>query len=834
MKQKTGRLTPRLLWMAIIMAFSSMSASAAVDSANTERILIVGGDHDYAPYESLNRRGNPVGFNIDLMRALADVLNVKVEFRLGLWEQARADLEAGRIDVLPMIVSADRGADLLFSEPYTIVYFEAYARRGAYPIRSLEDLSDQEVLVKRGGFMHDYLRQHDMDVQLIPVASEVEALRLLAAGKHDQALVSQIGGLLAVQRYHLDSLAPTGPPLLPRGYALAVAGGDTELRDELNRALAIVKSSGRYADIYQRWFGDLLPSRRAFVIVLQYTAPLALLAAAALLWSWLLKRQVKQQTRELEYELNERRQAEKALRRSEAYFRDVTEAASDWIWQMDEQLRFVHLSERFFELTGISPDRVLGLTRWELAAADPDQAKWRQHRDTLEQRLPFRDFIYKPLTPDSEGNEHYFKISGKPIYDDQGNFKGYRGMGTDITEQKHAEEEMSRMRIYLRNIIDSMPSILVVVDPEGYITEWNQAAEKLSSMSWREAKGRFFVEVFPHLETQTAQIKSVIRQGRSSKTQRLATQFQGVTQYVDVMVYPLMAADAIGAVIRLDDVTAQVRIQEMMVQTEKMLSVGGLAAGMAHEINNPLGAILQSAQNILRRISPDLAKNREVADKIGLNLGLMRHYLEQRDILHFLDGIHESGTRAAKIVSDMLTFSRRSELSFGYADLAELLDTAIRLAASDYDLKKKYDFKKIRIKRDYDPALRQIYCDKNEIEQVILNLFRNAAQAMDASTTQKPTITLRTRLESGYACIEVIDNGPGMDEKTRKRVFEPFFTTKEIGVGTGLGLSVSYFIIKEQHKGSLSVESQPGSGTRFSIRLPLQEIDDKTLGVGGR
>jgi len=250
--------------------------------------------------------------------------------------------------------------------------------------------------------------------------------------------------------------------------------------------------------------------------------------------------------------------------------------------------------------------------------------------------------------------------------------------------------------------------------------------------------------------------------------------------------------------------------------------VGGLAAGMAHQINNPLGAILQGCQNIRRRIDPGMPQNRAVAAAIGLDLEQLNRYLEQRRILHFLEGVREAGTRAAKIVADMLSFSRRSESHFGPVDLEDMLETVLRLAASDYDLKKKYDFKRIIIERQYDAGLRRVNCDKTEMEQVILNLLKNAAQAMADDGTPSPTITLRTGREPDYALIEVIDNGPGMDEKTIKRIFEPFFTTKDVGIGTGLGLSVSYFIVTEQHNGRLSVQSKPGHGACFSIRLPLR------------
>jgi signal transduction histidine kinase len=151
-----------------------------------------------------------------------------------------------------------------------------------------------------------------------------------------------------------------------------------------------------------------------------------------------------------------------------------------------------------------------------------------------------------------------------------------------------------------------------------------------------------------------------------------------------------------------------------------------------------------------------------------------------------------------------------------------MLDTVVRLAGSGYDLKKKYDFRQIQIERDYDPGLGEVLCDRTQIEQVFLNLIKNAAHAMaDAGTPPPRCIRLCTRRDGAIARIEVEDNGPGMDGATRKRAFEPFFTTKEVGIGTGLGLSVSYFIVTEQHKGSISVSSREGEGCRFTIRLPI-------------
>jgi signal transduction histidine kinase len=154
-----------------------------------------------------------------------------------------------------------------------------------------------------------------------------------------------------------------------------------------------------------------------------------------------------------------------------------------------------------------------------------------------------------------------------------------------------------------------------------------------------------------------------------------------------------------------------------------------------------------------------------------------------------------------------------------------VIERTVELASNDYDLKKQYDFRHIKIIRDFDPDLPRVPCVISEIEQVLLNLLRNAGQAIysQRDRTEVPRIILRTRQDEGSARIEVEDNGPGMDETVRKRIFEPFFTTK--GMGTGLGLSVSYFIITNNHFGSIRAESSPGKGTRFIIQLPLKRCE---------
>lgn len=487
----------------------------------------------------------------------------------------------------------------------------------------------------------------------------------------------------------------------------------------------------------------------------------------------------------------------------------------------DKEWSLEFASSGTFELTGYQPEDLTdggSVKLGDLIKEEDKDGVWQGVQEALAEKRPYR-LSYRITTAGAE--EKWVWEQGCGVYSPEGELQAIEGFITDITESKMAAQELLRVRQYLTNVIDSMPSILVGVDLQGAIIEWNIPAQEHTGLSVDEARGRNFSEVFPQLESQLEKIQRAIEQRQPMKSEHLISHVDNETHYSDVMVYPLVGDGVRGAVIRIDDVTSRVRLEEMMVQTEKMLSVGGLAAGMAHEINNPLGAILQGCQNIIRRLSPDLPKNKQVAEEMGIDLQPFHEYLEVRGIMQFVSDIREAGNRAASIVADMLSFSRRSEMSFASTDLHELLDTSARLAASDYDLKKKYDFKQVEIERDYDPSLTEVNCDKTEIEQVILNLLKNAAHAMaDSPSLESPRIILRTRKENNFARIEVIDNGPGMDEQTRKRIFEPFFTTKEVGLGTGLGLSVSYFIISEQHNGTMTVESSPGKGARFIIRLP--------------
>jgi len=273
----------------------------------------------------------------------------------------------------------------------------------------------------------------------------------------------------------------------------------------------------------------------------------------------------------------------------------------------------------------------------------------------------------------------------------------------------------------------------------------------------------------------------------------------------------------------IHDITERKKMEEQLLISEKMTTIAGLAAGVAHEINTPLSGILQSIQLIEMGFDPAREDNQQLAAECGVNLSNIQDYLQKKDLTYFLSGIRNSANTAAHIIADLLQFSRPQENDMAQVSLTELIDRSIELAKTDYSLKKEYNILNVEfIRQDSDENVK-LFCVAMELEQVFINLIKNSCQAMiEKKGFQDPQIILSTKRCNSMVVIDIVDNGPGMDEGTSLQVFDPFFTTKEVGKGTGLGLSVAYSIINEKHGGSIRVEKTSSAGTQFVIELPME------------
>ncbi len=390
-------------------------------------------------------------------------------------------------------------------------------------------------------------------------------------------------------------------------------------------------------------------------------------------------------------------------------------------------------------------------------------------------------------------------------------------------ELRHAEDKLRESEEKYRKLFQQSNDAIFIYDLDGKVLDINRCACEMLEYTYDQLLSMPVSALYPEeaLKSATEAFQTVKEKG-SVRFESLFKKADGSIVTVEISARVIDPQKGIVQEI-VRDISERKRAQEIMIQTEKMMTVGGLAAGMAHEINNPLSGILQNVQVMRERVSEGLSKNRSVAEECGTSIEAIAAYMDRRGLSSMMESIMESGKRIAKTVRDMLKFSRKSASQFALQDLGGILDQAVELAEKDYDLKKKYDFRRIKIIRDYDTSVPQVPCEESMIQQVFLNLLKNGAQAMVENNGEaSPCFILRVTSEPGMARVEIEDNGPGIEEVTRIRVFEPFFTTKDIGIGTGLGLSVSYFIITENHGGTIEVESKPGEGAKFVIRLPFE------------
>jgi len=396
----------------------------------------------------------------------------------------------------------------------------------------------------------------------------------------------------------------------------------------------------------------------------------------------------------------------------------------------------------------------------------------------------------------------------------------------DMTHQLYkTQDKLEQSKNRLADIFDTMPSALISINKHGIIQGWNKYISIETNIEAKDAIGHKIVEIYPAFEEYFKLIDDSLNNNQEYQVNhaKLVSNSEDQHRLFNIAVYPIKSATNHEVVIRIDDVTEQVKNETELAQVEKLASVGASIAGVAHEINNPLGSIMQSTQNIIRRLDPTLEANKAAADELKLDLSLQYKYLEKREILSFLESMREAGERASSIVKNMLKFTRRSTDDMSKHDLVEIINDGIQLAASDFSLQSRIDFKKIHLVKNLYAEHVEIECFPMEIQQVILNLLKNAAHALETKTgTKEITIDLILQ-DPEKVCLTIGDNGHGMSDEIKKKIFQPFFTTKPAGIGTGLGLSICKNIIVQKHHGLMEVESIENVGTKFILTLPITQ-----------
>ena len=527
---------------------------------------------------------------------------------------------------------------------------------------------------------------------------------------------------------------------------------------------------------------------------------------------------------------------------SEKKFHLIFNESYHFIGILDREGYIRDVNRTALDLIGVSLEEVMGKPFWETAWWNHSEELMKLLKTSLELAKSGETFLFEASHFDKSGNTVFVDVSIKPILDKSGRVEQIIVEGKDITRRKMTEDRIKQLRNFLKDIINSMPSHLIVVNSSLCITMVNSKVLDYLGLTMDRVTGKEVDAVYPVLSAHKAVIKASIQADEPQTLKNQKCLKEGRPEYKDITIYPLSGEGYDGAVIRVEDVTDTHLLEDLMIQSEKMLSVGGLAAGMAHEINNPLAGMIQTAEVLYDRLgSLDIPANKKAAEKYGIKIEDLKNYMEDRKIISMLESIREAGARAADIVENMLTFVKREGTAVSSRNMEQLLEKILDLAETDYDLKKHFDYMNVEIIREIEDNLPLVPCESTKIQQVILSIIKNGAEAMydyrneqqaNGIDPEKSRMIFRLKYDrtEKMFIMEIEDNGPGMPEDVRKRVFEPFYTTKGVGKGTGLGLSVSYFIIHENHRGILSVESEVGKGSKFIIQLPVKTEKNKSRG----
>lgn len=381
-----------------------------------------------------------------------------------------------------------------------------------------------------------------------------------------------------------------------------------------------------------------------------------------------------------------------------------------------------------------------------------------------------------------------------------------KALGAEITEHRETTNRLRSSEAYINSILHSMPLMVVGLNKDNLVTQWNRRAEEISGVKARDALGKDLWTAHPGTTVLPGQLNRARQKGETITVKHS----QRGQYHFDITLYPLNTDSETGVVILIDDVTQRINAENMLIQRDKMASMGELAASMAHELDVPLEAMLDSADdclNSLRQHNPiDHATRDSLIERLSES---QRH-----------------GEQAAAVIENLLEFSRTRGGEKQLVDAAELLDHSLELARKVIAVPSGLRFSDIHIERQFARDLPPLPCFAAELQQVFISLFRQACHAMgeidDAGFRPLLKISLSEFFDTLWIKIE--HNGRALSPEEQQNIFEPFFVNQssDSDYDAGKRLSFSYFIVTEQHRGELAVTSDPDAGTIFHIQLQLK------------
>jgi len=486
---------------------------------------------------------------------------------------------------------------------------------------------------------------------------------------------------------------------------------------------------------------------------------------------------------EIARNITERKKMEEALKESKERYKELADSITDIFFAMDKNLRYTYWNKASEILTGIRAEDALGKSLREIFPDTPETRNAEKvYRDVLTKRQPqtfVNDF-------DINGRHYVFEISAYPSRG------GISVFVRDITESKWAEEAIKQAAEEWRRTFDSISDAISIHDRDFRIQQANKAFADIFNISPDQIIGKHCYELHkgkkprsgcPHQQTLTT--------GKPAATEFYESL---LGKYLLESTSPICNenGEVVGTVHITRDITEQKQQNEQLMMADRLASIGELAAGAAHELNNPLTSIIGFSQLLMEKDTPDYIRK---------NLAL----------------ICSEAQRAANVTSNLLTFARKHRPVKQLTQINDIIEDVLKLRAYGHKSNR------IEVERHLAPDLPEIMVDCFQMEQVFLNIVINAEYFM-TEAHKRGILTITTKKQNGTVRISIADDGPGIPPENLNRIFDPFFTSKEAGKGTGLGLSICHGIVAE-HGGQIYARSQPGKGATIIIELPINGSD---------
>ncbi len=536
----------------------------------SHRRIVIGGDHNYPPFEYLDENGRPAGYNVDLTRAIAQEVGLDIEIRLGPWAEIRQDLARGEIDAIQgMFYSTERDLTFDFTPPYAVINYVGVVRKGeGTPPATMEELKGRRIVVQQGDIMHDFAVENGLKDQLSAVDAQEDALRELAEGHHDCALVSRRIALYWIKKYGWDNLSVGRDTLFSPGYCYAVPQNQQALLAQLGEGLKVLDETGEYRRIYEKWLGFYGDSPLRLATILRYAAmaaiPLLLLLAAFFLWSWSLRKQVTIRTAE--------------LRESEEQYRLLADNTLDAIWSMNLDLVFTYVNPAIRNMTGHSPEEWIG-SRLPEHCDEENFAKMAQViADEMAKGAKGSGVIIEAVLLKKNGESIPVEIHGKVIYDDNDQPASLQGITRDISERKQAEQAQQYQDLLLRE----MGSIAKIggweFDPSTGKGTWTEEVARIHDLDPDNETNMELGMTFYHEESRTKiekAVKDTIELGKPYDLELELVTAKGVHKWVRTIGQPKFENEKV----------VQVRGSFQDITEQKKRS--NKKPGLKHSSNNP-------------------------------------------------------------------------------------------------------------------------------------------------------------------------------------------------------------------------------------------------------